>query len=199
MARGLQGSRLSSCGVRAYWPPGMWDPPFSTTDWTCVPCIGRWILNHRTTREVPHSQYSTLRSWHKAQDGTIRVGLWTFWTEWNLLCPLPQITPPSKSLSFLRVFIQALPSNGTLFTVISLKEPFVFFWGLWWNNSHILGQEKKNLNIGFFSDRLGLLPPLCVCCASAFTRSPADITFLLHLVKGRYDPWLAWYLQIQIV
>ena len=24
-----------------------------TRDWTCVPCIGRWILNHWTTREVP--------------------------------------------------------------------------------------------------------------------------------------------------
>ena len=24
-----------------------------TRDWTCVPWIGRWILNHRTTREVP--------------------------------------------------------------------------------------------------------------------------------------------------
>ena len=24
-----------------------------TRDWTCVPCIGRWILNHCTTREVP--------------------------------------------------------------------------------------------------------------------------------------------------
>ena len=22
-------------------------------DWTCVPCIGSWILNHWTTREVP--------------------------------------------------------------------------------------------------------------------------------------------------
>ena len=23
-----------------------------TRDWTCVPCIGKWILNHWTTREV---------------------------------------------------------------------------------------------------------------------------------------------------
>ena len=23
-----------------------------TRDWTCVPCVGRWILNHWTTREV---------------------------------------------------------------------------------------------------------------------------------------------------
>ena len=26
---------------------------FRTRDWTCVPCIGRWILNHWKTREVP--------------------------------------------------------------------------------------------------------------------------------------------------
>lgn len=26
-------------------PHGMWDPP-RFKDQTCVPCIGRWILNH---------------------------------------------------------------------------------------------------------------------------------------------------------
>ena len=31
----------------------MWDLSSLTRDWTHVPCIGRWILNHWTTREVP--------------------------------------------------------------------------------------------------------------------------------------------------
>ena len=31
----------------------MWDLSSLTRDWTRVPCIGRWILNHWTTREVP--------------------------------------------------------------------------------------------------------------------------------------------------
>lgn len=31
----------------------MWDLSSLTSDWICVPCIGRWILNYWTTREVP--------------------------------------------------------------------------------------------------------------------------------------------------
>ena len=30
---------------------GSWS--FPTRDWACVPCIGRWILSHWTTREIP--------------------------------------------------------------------------------------------------------------------------------------------------
>ena len=29
-----------------------------TRDWTHVPCTGRWILNHWTTREAPHCRHS---------------------------------------------------------------------------------------------------------------------------------------------
>ena len=35
-----------------FWLRGMWDPSSPTRDWTCTPCIGRWSLNHGTTREV---------------------------------------------------------------------------------------------------------------------------------------------------
>ena len=45
--------RLSSCGAGAQLPHGMWDLSSPTRDQTRVPCIGRWILNHWTTREVP--------------------------------------------------------------------------------------------------------------------------------------------------
>ena len=34
-------------------PCVMWDLSSQTRDWTCIPCNGRWILNHWTTREVP--------------------------------------------------------------------------------------------------------------------------------------------------
>ena len=40
-----------------------------TRDWTCAPCIGRWILHHWTTREVPqihfqkHFSHFSLFSW----------------------------------------------------------------------------------------------------------------------------------------
>ena len=48
------------------WPPELWcaalvAPPHvgssQTRDGTCIPCIGRWILNHWTTREVQHWVY----------------------------------------------------------------------------------------------------------------------------------------------
>ena len=43
-ARRLEWVDMSSS--RESWKP---------RDQTCVPCIGKWILNHWTTREVPHS------------------------------------------------------------------------------------------------------------------------------------------------
>ena len=45
---------LSGCGVRASLPHSMWGLSSPTRGWTCVPCIGRQILNHWTTREVLH-------------------------------------------------------------------------------------------------------------------------------------------------
>ena len=59
--------RLSSCGLQALEHAGsvvaahglscpacgMWDLSSLTRDRTCVPCLGRQILNHWTSREVP--------------------------------------------------------------------------------------------------------------------------------------------------
>ena len=44
---------LSSCCAQAQLPCGMWDFHFAAKDLTCVPCIARRILNHRTTKKVP--------------------------------------------------------------------------------------------------------------------------------------------------
>ena len=46
---------LGSCRARAYSLCNSWDLSSSTRDWTYVPCIGRWILSHWTTREIPVS------------------------------------------------------------------------------------------------------------------------------------------------
>ena len=43
---------FSGCGVWAQLLRGMWDLPWPGLR-THVPCIGRWIVNHCTTREVP--------------------------------------------------------------------------------------------------------------------------------------------------
>ena len=45
--------RLLSCGVPAQLPHSTWDFSSWTRDQTCIPCIGRGILNHWITREVP--------------------------------------------------------------------------------------------------------------------------------------------------
>ena len=44
---------LSCCGAPAQLPHSMWGLSSSTRDWTSILCIGRQILNHWTTREVP--------------------------------------------------------------------------------------------------------------------------------------------------
>ena len=39
--------------VLVSWLWGMWCFNIPTREWTWTPCIGRWSLNHWTTREVP--------------------------------------------------------------------------------------------------------------------------------------------------
>ena len=48
---------LALCGVRARSPCTMWDRDSLTRDWTLIPCIGRWILNHWITGEVPYNLF----------------------------------------------------------------------------------------------------------------------------------------------
>ena len=44
--------------LRFRLPRGMWDLSPSTKNWTCVPQVGRLILNQQTTREVPGLGFS---------------------------------------------------------------------------------------------------------------------------------------------
>ena len=53
----VEARELSSCGTWAQLPRGMWDLSSPTRDGTRIPCIGRWILYHWTTREVPRNQF----------------------------------------------------------------------------------------------------------------------------------------------
>ena len=48
----LRCSGFSSCGTLAWLPWAMWDISSPVRDWTHVPCIGRQILNHWTTKKV---------------------------------------------------------------------------------------------------------------------------------------------------
>ena len=47
--------RFSSCDLPAQLPRGMWDLHSLIRDQTHISCIGRRILNHWTTREVPEA------------------------------------------------------------------------------------------------------------------------------------------------
>ena len=38
--------------VLGFWLPDMWEICSPVRDWICTPCVGRWSLNHWTTREV---------------------------------------------------------------------------------------------------------------------------------------------------
>ena len=57
MARGIFIAAPGLQSTWAYLPCGMWDLSSLTRDRTHVPCIGRRILNHWTTREVPELIY----------------------------------------------------------------------------------------------------------------------------------------------
>ena len=52
---GSRARGLSSCGTWAWLPHGMWDVSSPARDQTHVPCIGKQILNHWPTREVPRN------------------------------------------------------------------------------------------------------------------------------------------------
>ena len=58
--------RCSMWGFLSWWgawpqvPSGLRDLSSPTRDWTCIPCIERWILNHWTTREVSELFYLIL-------------------------------------------------------------------------------------------------------------------------------------------
>ena len=57
---GSRAHRLSGCGTWAQLPCSMWDVSPQCKDGTHVPCIGRWILSHYSTREVPHCSFVTV-------------------------------------------------------------------------------------------------------------------------------------------
>ena len=49
--------RFNSCGMMASWSQGIQDLSSPNRDQTHIPCIGRQILSHWTTGEIPPSIY----------------------------------------------------------------------------------------------------------------------------------------------
>ena len=52
---------------------GIWDLSSPTRDQTCIPCIGRQILNHWTTREVP-----SMRTFKKLSSNILSFLAWVY-------------------------------------------------------------------------------------------------------------------------
>ena len=52
-----------------------------TRDRTCVPCIGRWILNHWITREVPklHTDHKVLPTCQLSEEAGVHLRLCPSW------------------------------------------------------------------------------------------------------------------------
>ena len=59
----------------------------SIRDRTHVPCVGRWILNHWTAREVPENLFIFLMNWHIVSVSKIRIYKVTMSSFYPLLLP----------------------------------------------------------------------------------------------------------------
>ena len=68
-----------------FWSQGTWDLSSPTKDWTCTPCIGKWSLNHWTTREVPKIWFFIHPPTHPTVSGMIGSVLCMQWI-WASLC-----------------------------------------------------------------------------------------------------------------
>jgi len=91
---------LSSCVRWAWLPGGMWDLSYLTRNGTWVPCIGRQILSHWTTREVPapHLLYPFICPW------TLR--LFPYLGYYELCCYEHRGTFIFLNYNFLWIYVQ---------------------------------------------------------------------------------------------
>ena len=90
----------------------MWDFSSPTWHWTRIPCIGRWILNHWTTRELP----GLLITWLLK-----RVYYYYYLKNDSIRCYRKNLNEPFGQPNICRCecrneFLTELPSPGTLFS-----------------------------------------------------------------------------------
>ena len=89
----------------------MWDLSFQTRDQTCIPCIGRQILKHWTTREVPPINLF-LETFLPEPFDLIQFGLTTLSVFWGLPSPCPWVF--FSLLSFLTSLCHASVCSSVL-------------------------------------------------------------------------------------
>ena len=135
---------FSSCGVQAQqlWCTGLvalWHVGSSQTrDWMHVPCIGRQIPNHCTTREVPWMIILLRISymwWITSLLLLSRLCLYLWLsTIWYALVWVSWIYPTWNSLSFLDIYIHVFDQIWEFFSyyffIFYLWSFFLLFLGL---------------------------------------------------------------------
>ena len=94
---------------------------FQSRDWTCVPCIGRWILNHWTTREV-------LFLFHYIILSSVQLlgHVPLFATPWTAARQASLSITNSRSLLKLRSIESVMPSNHLILCHSLLLPPSIF-------------------------------------------------------------------------
>ena len=142
----FEACRLSSCGTQAQLPCGMWDLSSPTRDRTCVPCLGRQILYHWTTREVPYTYFWSVDAnrifcnlhflfWvlafvgHKNLPWSMKIYLKNFagwkafrripdgrWESWNRISVIWTAFSPQAHLNLIFLSPSPPPSSGDLET-----------------------------------------------------------------------------------
>ena len=185
----------------AYLPCGLWSR-------TWVSCIARWILNHRTTREVPTCAFK--------KNVLFKSSCLGRWEEPHLLCilgskvvipvavmgegegpPLPFLCPVGTSLSFLASL--ALPStDGATFRVKTLR----FKRDLWTclyvhaqRLSHVWLCNPVDYNLTGSSIHGILQARILECVAMPSSRrhsSPRDGIRISCTARRISDHWTAW-------
>ena len=88
----------------------MWDLGSLIRDWICTPCVGRWSLNHWTTREVPHTQSFDLNPPLSIQ--TWDLGIWAAHPLGKLVSSLFTSVPLSCSLLSLMLSLGSADSHS---------------------------------------------------------------------------------------
>ena len=87
------GAQVLGAQAQQLWCPGFVTPrhvgSFRTRSWTLVPCIGRRILNHWATREVPLMKLQSFYS----HENRRQSGLEIFLPQFNYSPPVPQGIP----------------------------------------------------------------------------------------------------------
>ena len=140
MDSGAQGYSPTACGI------------FLDRNWTCVPCIGRWVLNHRITREVLFFSFLKCIYWdmHAIKFAHFHYpvqDLLAFLENWATITTLSTFpSPPQESLCPF-----AAPSPISSYASSADLHPALGVGLCWICNRQVNAFDSVNFHCGFQS------------------------------------------------